>query len=483
MLDSAPIRVAQGSVKDIYIDHAGDLHFAFTDRISVFDYGALPEEINGRAEALAQFAKIIFSKLQVPSLYAGDSSLGNHALKMKRATHAKFPSFSENTKVTTPYEFIPLEIIFRWGVPLGSKLLQKKEYSLYQKFEKPLIQYTTKLEAYDRDLSLEEAATLLPSTLKLSALNDFAIDVATQLQSIFENCGLDLWDGKLECAYDPRNNCIYLLDAFTPDELRLTLKEKRGTPLSKEILRNFYNRSTWPAHISELKNKYGENWKKHLSTPPPALGQWRLQKLSLLYKGLTECLSSNFPEALDKFFDDTQAPKVFVMGSGGREAALKWKLQNENCVLVDNPHDADATIVSTDGDLEAGSINKLSQERVWALGPTREAAQIEWSKNFGKEIAKDSQIPLARWTTQLEEALQFSSELPVLKQDGLAAGKGVLVPTDLQQLKETYNDWKTKHTLCFEERLSGPEASVFFWVHPSNNSFEVGTLLRVGSFV
>ena len=114
------LKIASGSVKDIFEDDAGDLHFLFTDRVSVFDYGPIPESIPGRGEHLARFAKMVFQELKVPSLFLGDSPLGNAAIKMKKARHPKFNLDSPELV------FIPLEVIFRLGVPEGSSFAQAR---------------------------------------------------------------------------------------------------------------------------------------------------------------------------------------------------------------------------------------------------------------------------------------------------------------------------------------------------------------------
>src|SRR5688572_5882733 len=144
--------ISKGSVKDLYSsEKENEIEFLFSDRVSVFDYGPIPEVIPGRGQALCDFAKIIFNELNIPSAYIGESSLGAAAIKMQKAAHPKFKIYNPGLK------FIPLEVIFRWGVPEGSSLL-KKGYKVFDQFSAPLVEYTTKLEAFDRALTLEEAA-------------------------------------------------------------------------------------------------------------------------------------------------------------------------------------------------------------------------------------------------------------------------------------------------------------------------------------
>lgn len=455
--------ISKGSVKDLYkSDNENELDFLFSDRVSVFDYGSLPEEIPGRGLALCKFSKILFKELNVSSAYLGDSKLGPAALRMQKATHPKFKIYNEGLK------FIPLEVIFRWGVPEGSKLL-KKGYKAFDKFSAPLIEFTTKLESFDRDLTREEASEIIPTQTSLEEINLFTADVALKLKNYFTNCGLSLWDGKIEIAVDPDGKLL-LIDAITPDELRLTLEDFPRIPLSKELLRRWYQKTLWPHTLQHLKETAGQGWKEKAPSPP-ALGSWRIEKFSELFQALTQVVTDKNPKALEKWIRHEKAPKVFVAGQGGRETALKWKLKNEGCALATDAKSADAIFVSNDNDLAAGAIDNYLENKEWAIGPMKNAAHIEWSKLFGKEIASEAGINLAAWSSSAEEALRLS-DLPVIKQDSLAGGKGVVVPSTIEEFHSTVEEWKN-HTLLFEEKLSGEEASVFFWIHPQGADFNV----------
>jgi phosphoribosylaminoimidazole-succinocarboxamide synthase len=458
--------ISKGSVKDLHLlDKEDELHFQFSDRVSVFDYGSIPEDIPGRGRALCDFAKIIFRDLAIPSAYLGDSSLGADALKMCKAAHPKFKL--ENKKL----QFIPLEVIFRWGVPEGSKLL-KKGYKPFEIFSAPMIEYTTKLEAFDRDLTEQEAQSLLPSSTSLQKINTFTSDVALKLKTYFNSCGLQLWDGKIEIAINDEGDLL-LIDAITPDELRLTMADFPRIPLSKELLRRWYQKTLWPTELQKLKDEKGQSWRES-APPPPALGKWRVEKFSGLFLALTQVVKSKSPAALEKWVKEENAPSVFVAGNGGRETALKWKFKNEGCMLATSANEADAIFVSNDNDLAAGAIDTYVSEGRWAVGPTKNAAHVEWSKIFGKEVATLAKIPMAAWTTKFDEALKFPT-LPVVKQDGLAAGKGVALPETPDELKKIVDEWKN-FPLLFEERLSGEESSVFFWIHPKGDDFAVNFL-------
>jgi phosphoribosylaminoimidazole-succinocarboxamide synthase len=393
--------LTKGSVKDIYsLESTPEkLHFVFSNRISVFDYGALKEEIPERGLYLAQFAQKVFEDLKLPSLYTGASPLGLNALSMQACQHPKLTQSSPNNELS----FVPLEVIFRWGVPEGSSLL-KKGHSLFEKFSQVKIDYSTKLESFDRALSEEEAQSLLPKDLKLEKISEFTKGIAQTLKDYFLKCGLTLWDGKVEIAYNAKTQELFLIDAITPDELRLTLEDFPKTPLSKELLRRWYKKTLWPQHLNESKKQDPHNWKS-AAIAPPAMGAWRLKQIQNLYKALLQCLQEQNPQSLITWLqEETLSPKVYVSGEGGRERALKWKLQNEGCQIVNTLAGADAVLVSNDGELAQGLINELQSNGTWAIGPTKEAAHIEWSKEFGKEIATLAQIPIPQWTHDPQEA-------------------------------------------------------------------------------
>lgn len=179
---------------------------------------------------------------------------------MQKATHPKFKIY--NPGLT----FIPLEVIFRWGVPEGSKLL-KKDYKAFDQFSAPLIEFTTKLESFDRDISEEEATELIPTSTSIEQIQTFTADVALKLKNYFQSCGLRLWDGKIEIAVDPDGKLL-LIDAITPDELRLTLEDFPRIPLSKELLRRWYQKTLWPIQLQSLKEQEGQNWKAKAPAPP-----------------------------------------------------------------------------------------------------------------------------------------------------------------------------------------------------------------------
>jgi len=151
-----------------------------------------------------------------------------------------------------PQFLIPLENVFRFGVPKGSSLLERlrkqpgygREIGLESMpkegewLPRPVLEFFSKLEPMDRHLRLEEALNFCGLTGdQFQELADMSLLVAVFLCDLFLEKGMDLWDGKFE--FVKTNTDILLADSITPDELRITFN---GTQLSKEPLRQYYKR-------------------------------------------------------------------------------------------------------------------------------------------------------------------------------------------------------------------------------------------------
>jgi phosphoribosylamine--glycine ligase len=182
--------------------------------------------------------------------------------------------------------------------------------------------------------------------------------------------------------------------------------------------------------------------------------------------------------------------KILVVGSGGREHALCWKLaqspktsalyaapgnpgmaQVATCLATRDylaaaeSIDADLTVVGPETPLAAGIVDQFRAKGRRIVGPTAAAARLEASKAFAKEFMLRAGIPTARFATatSAEEArdalLEF--DLPVvIKADGLAAGKGVIVANTRQEANQAIDQLTTLgSTLVIEEFLAGEEVS------------------------
>ena len=203
--------------------------------------------------------------------------------------------------------------------------------------------------------------------------------------------------------------------------------------------------------------------------------------------------------------------KALVLGGGGREHALAWKLAQsplvqtvyvapgnggtatdkrlENIAITDvvalrewaQDHQIDITVVGPEGLLAAGVVDEFRAHGLRIFGPTQAAAQLESSKAFSKDFMRRHGIPTAQHQTFTDAALAHryvdNQGVPiVVKADGLAAGKGVVVATSLEQAHQAIDDMLTTNALgvkhnqagacvVIEEFLAGEEASFMVMCH------------------
>lgn len=171
---------------------------------------------------------------------------------------------------------LPLEIVFRFGMPAGSSLSERlqrdptyaqtlgiKTVPGSDMFAHPVLEFYTKLEPKDRLLSWQEAVHI--SGLKgpeFENLVEVAFDVGLALHALFADRLLELWDGKLEMAVEGHK--LLLADSIGPDELRLIYQ---GCQLSKEMIRQMYRGSAWEKSLKEAQelarqDMCGRSWKE-----------------------------------------------------------------------------------------------------------------------------------------------------------------------------------------------------------------------------
>ncbi len=195
--------------------------------------------------------------------------------------------------------------------------------------------------------------------------------------------------------------------------------------------------------------------------------------------------------------------KVLVVGNGGREHAIVWKLRQSpkirelyatpfnpgiakiaECLAfeVDNIKDIlhfalnkgiDLTIVGPEVPLSLGIVDSFRAKGLKIFGPTKAAARIESSKGFAKEIMAKYDVPTASFKTfttrvGLAEYINSFEKPPVIKADGLAAGKGVVVPLTHEEafsaaieMVEGGQFGSAGASIVVEEKMEGLEASVF----------------------
>ncbi|MDP9463592.1 MAG: phosphoribosylamine--glycine ligase [Actinomycetota bacterium] len=162
--------------------------------------------------------------------------------------------------------------------------------------------------------------------------------------------------------------------------------------------------------------------------------------------------------------------KVLVIGSGGRESAIAWACRrhgHEVTVTADLASDArpDLVIVGPESALADGMADECRRRRIPCFGPTADVARLESSKCFARELATLLALPSPRHlaTSSVDDAMAWWRALDapiVVKQDGLAAGKGVVVPATDDETVEAIATLITSGRIVLEERLVGPECSL-----------------------
>jgi len=202
--------------------------------------------------------------------------------------------------------------------------------------------------------------------------------------------------------------------------------------------------------------------------------------------------------------------KILVIGSGGREHALTWKLRQSPQVerifcapgnsgtseIAENvaipatdlkgllrfakENRIGLTVVGPDDPLAAGIVDLFATEKLRAFGPTKSAARIEASKIFAKELMRAQKIPTAEANTfsDSKEAVRYCERVKfpiVIKADGLALGKGVTIAADPTTARSAIDEMMNKlrfgdagRRIVIEEFLSGTECSLHALVDGRN---------------
>ncbi len=202
--------------------------------------------------------------------------------------------------------------------------------------------------------------------------------------------------------------------------------------------------------------------------------------------------------------------RILIIGSGGREHALAWKIaadsscpevfcapgnagtasvaSNLDLAATDldgiaawaNAHRPDLTVIGPEAPLCAGLTDRLEALGLKVFGPNQAAAQMEGSKIFAKEIMREAGVPTAASSafTNAEEAKKYVREQGapiVIKADGLAAGKGVTVCQTIEQAESAIDEALVDNVfgaagsqVLIEEFLDGEEASILALVDGEN---------------
>ncbi|HEY4534204.1 MAG TPA: phosphoribosylamine--glycine ligase [Fusobacterium sp.] len=180
--------------------------------------------------------------------------------------------------------------------------------------------------------------------------------------------------------------------------------------------------------------------------------------------------------------------RILIIGSGGREDAIAWKLQQnprvekilikssslsiEELLQIAKEEKIDFTMVGSEELLVKGIVDVFQKENMTIFGPNQQAAMLEGSKAFSKDFMKKYGVKTAKYETfqRVEEALAYveGEEYPlVVKASGLAAGKGVIICQRVEEAKKAIQEIMVEKVfqeagseVVIEEFLEGVEASI-----------------------
>jgi phosphoribosylaminoimidazole-succinocarboxamide synthase len=262
-------------------DSLGSGAFVFTDDYSVFDWGKMPDSIPNKGASLCAMGAANFEHLEsegIPTHYRGVVSggevveLGSVAAppremaidltQVPELSHeGREYNYSAYHEAAGENYLIPLEIVFRNTVPVGSSLRSRAEpgeFGLdYDDWPEepidlpdPVIEFSTKYEESDRYLSRENA-DFIAGAVDIGDLESVASEVNRIVTETAAEAGLKHEDGKIECLYyDGEIRVADVVGTF--DENRFSYE---GQQLSKEVLRQYHKRSQpeWVEAVTEAK--------------------------------------------------------------------------------------------------------------------------------------------------------------------------------------------------------------------------------------
>jgi phosphoribosylaminoimidazole-succinocarboxamide synthase len=306
-----------GSVKDLETlrkptrDEMGIGRFHFSDRYSVFDWGEMPDQIEGKGAALCLMGAYCFEKLEekgVKTHYRGLVDENGRVVKFEQLTKPVDIMEIDLVNVYKPaasvkdgklfYDYgaytsnqknclIPLEIIYRNGLPEGSSMFKRLEQGQTsieelglthypkpgERLSKPILDVSTKLEERDRYLTWKEAQKIASlTTEEIEKAKDLLLRVNRMITQLALRADLENEDGKIELAFNPERKFMVVDVVGTLDECRFTYE---GLHVSKEMVRQFYRRTGWFRDVEEAKKKAEEtgvrDWQALCRTKPPKL--------------------------------------------------------------------------------------------------------------------------------------------------------------------------------------------------------------------
>jgi phosphoribosylaminoimidazole-succinocarboxamide synthase len=341
-----------GSVKDLKViekpskQEMGIGRFQFSDRYSVFDWGEMPDHIEEKGAALCVMGAYCFEQLENKGIKTHYRGLVDESGKIVKFDELKQPSSIMevclvnvyrpqtsvvNNKIMHDYSLytsdlknclIPLEIIYRNGLPDGSsvfKRLKQGETTLEdlgldhypkpgERLDKPIFDVSTKLEETDRYISWAEAQKIAGLTAQeLHDIKTVLLKADETISDLASKAGLKNEDGKIELAFDNQRKLMLVDVLGTLDECRFTFE---GVHVSKEVARQFYKNTHWYQDVEEAKKKAEtegvEDWKALSKSQPPKLDPQLRRIISEMYMSAANETTGN------RMFDSPKISEVIA---------------------------------------------------------------------------------------------------------------------------------------------------------------------------
>ena len=311
------------SVKKFRVDREptatglGAGRFVFTDAYSVFDWGQMPDAIPHKGGSLCTMGTFNFELLKdrgIPTHYRGVVDESGEIVDLADCSEPPTEMAIELTQVPDlPYDseagydydayhdaaaenfLIPLEVVFRNTVPVGSSLRKRGEPTDYGldadewpeeavDLPEPVVEFSTKYEEQDRYLTREEADRIA-GTASIDELESVALRVDEIVTDHADSVGFSHEDGKIECLF--YNGTVAVADVVgTFDENRFSLG---GHQLSKEVIRQYYKREQpdWVEAVSAAKTDVADadiaDWRQLCEVDPIGLPDEVVTAVSEMY--------------------------------------------------------------------------------------------------------------------------------------------------------------------------------------------------------
>nr|MDO8133512.1 phosphoribosylaminoimidazolesuccinocarboxamide synthase [Candidatus Njordarchaeum guaymaensis] len=306
-----------GSVKDLKVlkgptkDKMGVGEFLFSDRYSVFDWGEMPDLINGKGAALCIMGAYCFEQLEketgIKTHYRGlvtpngergvrtrDLDEPANIMEIDLVNVVKPKPYTTSSgelrydyRIYTPHVaniLIPLEIIYRNGLPEGSSIFKRLSQGTLkpedlgldhypkpgEQLIKPVFDISTKLEMGDRYITWKEASEIVKLTdEETKEIKETLLKTDKVITKVASKARLKNEDGKIELAFNPKREIIVVDVIGTLDECRFTYEDVH---VSKEVARQFYKETEWYKEIEqakkEAKSRGIEDWKSLCKSNP-----------------------------------------------------------------------------------------------------------------------------------------------------------------------------------------------------------------------